>query len=36
MGITVDNSGNAYISQLDARRVVRVTPAGRVTPVVVR
>ncbi len=34
IGITVDNGGNAYVSQLDARRVVRVTPAGRVTAVV--
>ena len=34
IGITVDNSGNAYVSQLDARRVVKVTPAGRVTAVV--
>jgi hypothetical protein len=34
IGITVDNGGNAYVSQLDARRVVKVTPAGRVTAVV--
>ena len=36
IGIAVDVRGNAYVSQLDARRVVRVTPAGRVTAVVVR
>lgn len=36
IGISVDNDGNAYVSQFDARRVVRVTPAGRVTAVVVR
>jgi hypothetical protein len=34
IGITVDNGGNAYVSQLDARRVAKVTPAGRVTAVV--
>jgi hypothetical protein len=36
IGIAVDVRGNAYVSQLEARRVVRVTPAGRVTAVVVR
>ena len=36
IGIAVDNTLNAYVSQLDAHRVVRVTPAGRVTAVVVR
>jgi hypothetical protein len=34
--ITVDNGGSAYVSQLDARRVVKVTPAGRITTVVSR
>lgn len=36
IGITVDGRGNAYVSQLQARRVVRVTPAGRITAVVSR
>ena len=38
IGITVDVRGNACVSQLEARRVVRVTltPAGRVTAIVVR
>lgn len=36
IGITVDVRGNAYVSQLEARRVVRVTPAGRITAVVSR
>ncbi len=36
IGIAVDVRENAYVSQLEARRVVRVTPAGRITAVVVR
>ena len=36
IGIAVDLRGNAYVSTLEARRVVRVTPAGRITAVVVR
>jgi sugar lactone lactonase YvrE len=36
IGITVDVRGNAYVSQLEARRIVRVTPAGRITAVVSR
>lgn len=35
-GIVVDAGGNAYVSRLDARRVVRVTPAGKVSTVVAR
>ena len=36
IGIAVDARKNAYVSQLDARRVVRVTPAGRITAAVDR
>jgi hypothetical protein len=36
IGIAVDVRGNAYVSQLELRRVVRVTPAGRITTVVSR
>jgi hypothetical protein len=36
IGIAVDVRGNAYVSQLELRRVVRVTPAGRITRVVSR
>jgi hypothetical protein len=34
--VTVDYNGNAYVSQLDQRRVMKVTPQGRVTVFVPR
>jgi len=34
--VTVDYNGNAYVSQLDQRRVTKVTPQGRVTVFVPR
>jgi hypothetical protein len=34
--VAVDNAGNAYVSQLEARRVVKVTPGGRVSVLVPR
>ena len=36
VGVVVDYNGNAYVTQLEARRVVRVTPAGRVSVFVPR
>jgi serine/threonine-protein kinase len=36
IAVAVDNNGNAYVSQLSLRRVVRVSPQGRVTPFVRR
>jgi hypothetical protein len=36
IAVAVDNNGNAYVSQLDLRRIVRVSPQGRVTPIVTR
>ena len=36
IGVVADVRGNVYASQLERRRVVRVSSAGRITPVVVR
>jgi hypothetical protein len=36
IGVVGDYNGNVYVSQLDRRRVVRVSPQGRVTPFVTR
>ena len=36
IAVLADYNGNTYASQLDARRVVRVSPAGRVTVFVAR